>query len=650
MWRLRFLKILLPAILIPFVILVILEIQRRPPVAENVEREPLRGSRASGVEVIDLEGPRQRLKLKARTYAAPEDGKRQVEGVERLVVARDDATPLIVVGGGDDRGSIRGEAPNRHVEIEGGLEVRDEDAGLVLRLPRLEVDEAAGLARSTGGVTFSSPGYQGRADEVLYDLAGGPIEMLAFAVDADDGSHLRADRALFLEGNEELELEGDVRLSREVSRMNAPRMRVKRDPDTGRLQRVDADGGVSGHEIRPGEAMGSFRGERLELTWDEAGEVATFLLTGGAFAQQGDRGVAAETMRAWRPEIDPSGWEIEAEGEVVTRGVLEDGPATLRSETLRARSDAAGNIQDGTADGSIHFEGGGAIATGDHAELVRELILLRIDLTARDDRKARLGRDDTRVAADRIVLWPGTKRMRAIGRTDATLMPSDRDGDADQGEGLFRSDDPLHFVSEEMDVYPDRRVTFRGNVRGWQGERNLSADEIDILEGGDRITATGSVNTRLPRRGGPGTGAEAEFLHVSSDSLDYDRGSQRAVYEGDVRMRQAEGWIEGGVLEVHLGKDGGDIELIRALGDVRLEYTSLERGGDRIKGSGDRMEYRPADETVRLFGDRRHASLTRPGSGGGTTLGRVLSYDLGAGTIEVEAGDQDRARIRTGKQ
>ena len=86
-----------------------------------------------------------------------------------------------------------------------------------------------------------------------------------------------------------------------------------------------------------------------------------------------------------------------------------------------------------------------------------------------------------------------------------------------------------------------------------------------------------------------------------------------------------------------------------ASGKVRFEFRHSAAGTmpQPATGEGDRVEYVPAENTIWLFGDESPATVRRTGPQGGTTTGRVLRYRLDLGTIEVESGDRDRARIRT---
>jgi lipopolysaccharide export system protein LptA len=121
------------------------------------------------------------------------------------------------------------------------------------------------------------------------------------------------------------------------------------------------------------------------------------------------------------------------------------------------------------------------------------------------------------------------------------------------------------------------------------------------------------------------------------------------VYAGSVRVRPAEGWLEAARVEVSFATESGEVREMLASGKVRFEFRHSAAGTmpQPATGEGDRVEYVPAESTVWLFGDESPATVRRTGPQGGTTTGRVLRYRLDLGTIEVESGDRDRARIRT---
>ncbi|MCH7779716.1 MAG: hypothetical protein IH848_02615 [Acidobacteria bacterium] len=75
---------------------------------------------------------------------------------------------------------------------------------------------------------------------------------------------------------------------------------------------------------------------------------------------------------------------------------------------------------------------------------------------------------------------------------------------------------------------------------------------------------------------------------------------------------------------------------------VRLEFLSVpDDSGEpvpRTTGHGDRLDYIPAKDTLRLYGDEQPAEIQRGGDQAGTSRGRVLTYRLDDGTLSVEGG------------
>lgn len=236
--------------------------------------------------------------------------------------------------------------------------------------------------------------------------------------------------------------------------------------------------------------------------------------------------------------------------------------------------------------------------------------------------------------------------MRAAGRVEATLLPEAGSG---EDSGMFRSGEAIHFVSRFMDVSQDgRTIRFTEDVRGWQGERTLSANVIELVKPTGNLLAEGGVGTRIP--GGQGDSlSDADFINITGRRLLYDGEKKTAVYTGEVHVRQDEGWLETDRLEAELQGEGSGLEVMRALGNVVLEYRVRSESGipQQVQGDSDRAEYLPEKAVVRLFGDRKRATLRRSGPEAVTIFGRILRYHLEEGTIAVEKGLSGRSRIQT---
>ena len=56
------------------------------------------------------------------------------------------------------------------MRLEGGVEAHDDAGGLTVKLPGVQVDEAASTASSLGTIQFEGPGYTGTARSIVYGL------------------------------------------------------------------------------------------------------------------------------------------------------------------------------------------------------------------------------------------------------------------------------------------------------------------------------------------------------------------------------------------------------------------------------------------------------------------------------------------------
>jgi lipopolysaccharide transport protein LptA len=553
-------------------------------------------------------------------------------------VGRGEKPPLVLRA---DRGTMAGEAGRRHLVLEGGVEIVDEDAGLRFALPAAEVDEAAGEARSLGALTFAGGRYHGNAARVVHPLDGDRDSVLeSLVMEDDEGLRARADRAFGRPGGHEFELDGSVRVERGGTTVEADRIRLARGDDQ-RLRRAIAEGGVTCREFPIAGGLTGLRASRLEIDWDDAGAPRAALATGQAEITRNRDVLRAETIEATREA--PPVWRVIARGSVRGAGVGGAAPAEIESDVLSVTLGGDGPPSFAEASGAVRFRarearGEAARATWDASDPEGPITLF-----AAPGRPARLARDRTRVSAQQIRTDAKGAHLRAAGGVEATLLDARADRRGLRPGVFFEAGQAVHFVAARLDgVAQGSHLVFEGSVRGWQGERNLAADRVELDQGSESLVATGNVVTRFPREAAGGA-PSVEYVEVSAGALRYAGKGGGAVYDGGTRVRQAEGWIEADRLEVDLDEAGRKVREIRALGAVRFEMRPdaavAERGP--VHGAGDRAVYLPVERILRLFGDVAPASVTHGGERGGTTTGRVLRYRLDEGTLEVESTDAD---------
>jgi lipopolysaccharide export system protein LptA len=233
---------------------------------------------------------------------------------------------------------------------------------------------------------------------------------------------------------------------------------------------------------------------------------------------------------------------------------------------------------------------------------------------------------------------------------ESTLLPV-ASGKSSASSAMFSPSEAVHFVSASLEsTNSGARLRFRGDVRGWQGERTLSSDDVEMIQDGEILNANGHVATRWPRFETRAAG-EADFVQIVSERLSYRGSARSAEYAGGVRVRQSEGWLESPHLTARLAESGHGVREVQARDGVKFEYRAPGDNGipTTATGDGDRAVYDTQERVLRLFGDKAPATIRNTGANGGTTVGRVLRYHLDTGSLEVESGQRDRATIKTPK-
>ncbi len=436
------------------------------------------------------------------------------------------------------------------------------------------------------------------------------------------------------------------------SSLLAERMHLVAGPE-GHIERAEGSEGVSGTVSQRQGPPIHFAAERLELHWLSPKFVDRIVLDGAAHLEQGDRVLGAARIEASRSAEGNTDWQVQVRGPARATGSFQESPAALTAQEFAAVIADKGGLVRGEASGLVRFQGSGTTAEAAQATFVPGQGKPATTLVAGPGRRARLARDRSRVAANHITTDPSGSSMDAEGRVEATLLPAPGAANTPDTGALFRTTEAVHFVAARMQsTSAGNRIVFTGAeigpVRGWQGERSLSANRVEVKEKPDELHAETQVKSRFPRVREISL-SQADFINIDAERLDYSSTDHRAVYTGAVKVQQAEGWLDASRVEVQFGTQGEGVRDVLAEGKVRLEYHSTSKKGkpEPVSGEADRAVYSASERTVRLFGDESPAILRRSGEQGGTTTGRVLRYRLDDGTIQVESDEIDRSRIRT---
>ncbi len=647
MRRLHLLRWLLPIALLGLVVAIVIAVRGRPQ-RGAVPADPStdQSARMEGFRFSDLVEGRRRLLVQARVGRVDDQGAFDVEHVERVEVDREAQPPLLLTA---EHGSGSGTQGKRNVRLEGGVTIHDDDTNLGMEIPTVEIDQVAGVVRSLGPVRLSGEAWKGTAESVVYSLKGDGTRIKELALDGPDGGRLVAQSVMIPPGSKTLTLEGAVDASQNGMALHADHVVVVRGAE-GRLESVTATPAVTGSAAGLAGGVAAFAAQEARVAWDAQGRPTSFGLSGGARIQHARGSIAADRIDAKALEA-PGETALDAETGVVVSGTTPKGVGNLSCDALHATLDAKGIVREGVASGSVRFDGEGAAGEAAVARFTALDADGGVELSGSEDRRARLASGRTRIVADHIVTDIRGSKLSADGRVESLMLPA-TGAQTSHTSPMFKANDAVHFVSASLEsLNSNARLVLRGDVRGWQGDRTLSADEVEMIQEGDVLFARGHVATRMPRASAR-LATEADYVQVGAEKLDYRGAARTAEYGGSVRVRQAEGWLEAPRLVASLAEGGPGLREVQALDGVRFEYRAPGAKGvpSTATGDGDRAIYDAVTRVLRVYGDRGPATVRSTGPNGGTTVGRVLRYEMDTGALEVESGERDRATIRTEKK
>jgi lipopolysaccharide export system protein LptA len=644
--RLKLLRVVLPLLLVAFVVALGLAIRSRPPrgvaPAGATQEE---GARMEGFRFSDLVGDTRRLLVEARLGRIDEQGGFTLDDVRRVEVDRQGQTPLVLSAA---RGKGSGAQGKRVVRLEGGVTIHDDDLGATLVIPTVEIDQPAGVVRSVGDVRVEGDRAKGTASAIVYSLRGEPAQIFTLALDGKDGSHVDAHHVTVEPGSKTAVFEGDVHARQGEIELAAERMVAVRNA-AGRIESVEASPSVTGRAPDVAGGAGGFAAHEMRAAWGAGGRLSTLALAGDVRVEQ-TRGM----LTADRVDVraaDAGIYRLDASGSVVVSGALRDGNGRLACDALSGELHAHGEVENGTATGNVRFDGNGTAGEAARMEFSSLDATGKATLHAEEERRARLANGRTRIAADTIVSDLRGIHLTADGHVESTLLPAQGGPSAVPTPPMFVPGAAVHFVSGSLESFDaGKRLDFRGDVRGWQGDRALTADSVEMQQDGELLVAHGHVTTRMPRASG-NAASDADYLQITAERLTYRGTAHTAEYDGTVRVRQSEGWLEAPHLTAILRERGGGLLEAKADGGVRFEYRAPGAQGipTTVTGEGDRLTYETDARLVRIFGDKAPATVRGTGANQGTTVGRVLRYQLDTGGLEVESGERDRATIKTPK-
>ncbi|MFM8394650.1 MAG: LPS export ABC transporter periplasmic protein LptC [Acidobacteriota bacterium] len=182
------------------------------------------------------------------------------------------------------------------------------------------------------------------------------------------------------------------------------------------------------------------------------------------------------------------------------------------------------------------------------------------------------------------------------------------------------------------------KANYSGNVRAWQEDEFVRADQLELDRGERSLLAVGNAQSayyQLEREVEKGR-KQIVPVFASADRIRYNDGSRKTLYDGSVRIRQGTDTIDAATAEATMDEEHRLLEMI-ATGRVVMTQP------DRV-AKGERLLYNFKDEQARLTGrpatieDRLQQVLTSSDQ---------LTISMRDGRFEAADESGSRKRVRT---
>lgn len=534
-----------------------------------------------------------------------------------------------------------------NVVVHGPHDIRVQANWLELR------NRGSTLVASEGTEFGRGEQLQGRAEGIRMDLEKN-VYVLSGGVTLESGPaaerpfELSARRVLLEQQERRLLAEGKVTVDRDFEHLEAERLTVFFDADLENLRFLRALRGVKGR-MQVGQEVGMpaaqlvhLRGDSLAVLFDvERPDPVKMELEG----KQRDRAML-RTEDAIGSERRLVGLYITADlqgGLLRSAEILgpmyivenihgENGIRRIRTANAETRGDARfdglGNLSGLTLEGSVVLKEADVVASGDRAFL--DLSQSRAEIFGDP---VNVTNSSGELVAPHVTYSSETGLLHAVDGVRATLSESATGEGGPLGVGA--AEEPVRVEASEAFLRGGPEgFLFRGDVRAWQGNNLLLAEQLRG-EGGERMSASGGVKTVWRPKAEPETedgGDETQSstggpVEITSQNMSYARGDGVLLYNEDVRAKQAGRTLSCNELSVELS-ESNEAERLQCRGRARLVDPPT---GRTILGDEAIYYLEPAE--VEFFGD----PLTLRDPQRGRIEARRLRYRLEDGQMWMGA-------------
>jgi lipopolysaccharide transport protein LptA len=588
---------------------------RRPRtvVPQKIEKIPVeKVERQEGVEHLDFKGDRV-IQAKAKRHYAGEDGRYFMEGnVEIRELGKKEGEELLLSG---EKVSYDKDWTEAFLEGNAKLHYK----GLTVESAAFTYLKDTEILTSDKAVVFSSDKVSGKAQRMTYSFREESLRL-------EEAVELR-----FVE-----ETASDIPL---VTR-----------GDIVTFQRRKKRGVVDGNaSFSFGESHGRADTLLFELTADEQ-YARRFSLRGNAQAtlvEEEEPASGSTSPTGPEKEKHISADEIdfrlfkdmhrvrslEARDDCWLRfDMAEGGDTEIRSARMKILFDRRGGLREFYALGRARLEERGEDAGNERFISGQEIFIGEKGspwkIKAAEGGEARIDSPDSEVTARSLGIQPRRKILNAAGDVKVILKPRP---EKDESVGFFSNLKPVFGAAQRM-RYEEKtsRLLLKENVRMWQGQEILFADQLTALKKTGEITGEGHVRAFLHHLQKT-EGAEEEKLEIGGEMLSFVPQQNLLIYEHACWLKSRKVSLNSDRISVLFRQKTAEIQQIEAQGHVTIAEALRE-------GRGEKALYLLEQDSVVLTGNPKITDKEK-----GLIEGDKLTFRLGEGRIQVENKDRERS-------
>jgi lipopolysaccharide export system protein LptA len=566
-----------------------------------------------GIEHYDFKGDRT-IRAKAERHYARSDTLYCLEGnVEIREIKK----------GGDKEKIIRGDKITydkdwNEVILEGQATLEQSD--VVVRAPVLFYRKNPEILSTDRGALFSSNRISGQAKQLSYSFSEeslrleGDVEIqLRQESKSQDALVLKADVFIYSRVERRGSADGKVTFSLEKSHGQAGSLEFKLTPGEQQIEKIELKGGAKTFLVAE---------EQVPIT---EGDIL--------LAKAREREVEAEKISLFAFPDMPEMQSLEARGNCFMKSVAASGSlAEVKSEAMKMVFDRDGGLREFHAWNQARWLEKGKDGSLNRLLSGQEILLEgqgeKLGVRAGTSEEALLSSPDSEVVAREIMLFPKREIMEAAEEVKAILKPQPEKAET---VGFFAREKPVFITAQNMRYEQHQnRLIFRGDIRMWQEEDMLLAQQMTVLKDTGEIVGEGLVRSVFSLRPKKDEDKE-ERVELGGEKMTYNPKANLLIFEQTSWLKTRSASLAADSLFASLTEKSTDIQTIKARGKVVVADELRE-------GQSEEALYDLAEETMVLTGNPVVTDKKK-----GVLRGDKLTFRLGDDRILVENKEKERS-------